>query len=186
MRSEGQGSLDDVMRRLWATSRGGPIDEAQIAQALLHVGGRSYAAELAAWVHGTDDLPLPALLERFGVTWSHDGATLAQRLGVRVAESALTGVKVTHVLDGSAAQRAGLAPGDEVVAVEGWRVRRLEDALRLVTPGAPASVLVARDQRVLPLSLTIPANAQAGAVALRATGTAAKAPLALQQAWLAG
>ena len=186
LRSEGQGSLDDVMRHLWATSRGGPIDEAQVAQALLHVGGRSYAAELAGWVHGTNDLPLPALLERFGISWSRDGATLAQRLGLRVAESALTGVKVTHVLQGGAAQRAGLAPGDEVLAVQGWRIRRLDDALRLVTTDAPASVLVARDQRVLPLSLTIPADAQAGAVTLRAAGTSAKAPLALQQAWLAG
>ena len=54
------GAVDDVMRVLWAESSGGPIDEAQIAAALAQVGGRSYATELAAWVHGTDDLPLRA------------------------------------------------------------------------------------------------------------------------------
>ena len=31
LRSEGAGSLDDVMRRLWQHSEGGPIDEADIA-----------------------------------------------------------------------------------------------------------------------------------------------------------
>ena len=44
LRSEGHGSLDDVMRRLWQASEGGPIDEDDIAGALQAVGGRSYAA----------------------------------------------------------------------------------------------------------------------------------------------
>ena len=206
LRAEGHGTLDAVMRRLWAESAGGPITEAQIAQALQHVGGRSFAPELAAWVHGTTDLPLRALLATFGVAWSSDAATLAQRLGLRVSESALTGVKVTHVLQGGAAQRAGLAPGDEIVAVNGWRIRRLEDATRLVAAdaAAPMPLLVARDQRVLTLQLSVPAGgdqrggggvgvgvgvgvgAGAGAVSLKADAKAAAPARALQQAWLAG
>ena len=51
-----------------------------------------------------------ALLQRFGVEVEAQPATLAQRLGVRVSESALTGVKVSHVLRGGAAERAGVAP----------------------------------------------------------------------------
>ena len=168
LRSEGQGSLDDVMRKLWAASRGGPITEADIAAALAQVGGRSFDAELAAWVHGTEELPLPELLARFGVAWRNEAATLAQRLGVRVAESALTGVKVSHVLRDGAAERAGLSAGDELLAVQGWRVRRLEEAARVLEQDAPAALLVARDQRVLNLTLTVPvapAHA-AGAVSL--------------------
>ena len=53
LRAEGKGSLDDVLRRLWSRSGGGPIDEADIAGALEAVGGRAYADELAQWVHGT-------------------------------------------------------------------------------------------------------------------------------------
>ena len=210
LRSEGHGTLDDVMRRLWAVSEGGPlseggpITEADIAQALQHVGGRSFAPELAAWVHGTQDLPLPALLAHFGVAWAFDAATLAQRVGLRVSESALTGVKVTHVLHGGAAERAGLAPGDEIVAVNGWRIRRLEDATRLVDAGsantgatgkaagsatsgtANVALLVARDQRVLTLALQLPGASDAGAVSLKADAKAAAPAQALQQAWLAG
>ena len=186
LRAEGHGTLDDVMRALWAASRGGPIDEAQIAAALRQVGGRSYDNELAAWVHGTDDLPLPALFEGAGVDWMNDSATLAQRLGVRVSESALTGVKVSHVLRGGAAERAGLSSGDEVLAVAGWRVRRLEDAMRVIHAGAPAKLLIARDQRVLMLELVLPPEVPTGAagVSLKPAPTPVKAAQALRKAWL--
>ena len=187
LRAEGRGTLDDVMRALWAGSGGGPIDEAQIAAALQQVGGRSHAQELAAWVHGTDDLPLQRLLEAAGVEWSGEAATLAQRLGLRVSESALTGVKVTNVLRGGAAEQAGVSPGDEVLAVDGWRVRRLDDALRVLAAGQVAPLLVARDQRVLALSLRLPpVSPGAGGVMLKAVAAPAKPAAALREAWLAG
>ncbi len=60
-----RGTLDDVMRSLWLRSAGGPIRQADIAQALQDVSGRSFEDELAAWVHGTDDLPLVCLARTF-------------------------------------------------------------------------------------------------------------------------
>jgi predicted metalloprotease with PDZ domain len=198
LRLEGPGCLDDVMRELWAASsarqgsgeggrEGGPISEADIAAALQKVGGRSFAPELAAWVHGTDDLPLPALLGAFGITWQHHPATAAQRLGLRVSESALTGIKASHVLRGGAAERAGIAAGDELIALQGWRLRRLDDALRLLVPGEAAPLLVFRDQRVLALHLTLPADAAtAGAVALQCLAQPPAPALARREAWLAG
>lgn len=188
LRGEGRGSLDDVMRALWAASGGGPVDEAQIAAALQRVGARSYAKELAAWVHGTDDLPLQRLLGHAGVDWLAEPATLAQRLGLRVSESALTGVKLSQVLRGGVAERAGLSAGDELLAVDGWRVRRLDDALRVLNAGVAAPWLIARDQRVLPISLQMPAvdpaGDRAGAVALKPASAPAKAAAALRKAWL--
>ena len=188
LRAEGRATLDDVMRALWATGRGGPIDEAHMAAALQQVGGRSFADELAAWVHGTDDLPLTALLTKFGIDPTTEPATLAQRLGLRVSESALTGARVTHVLAGSAAQAAGLAAGDEVLAVNGWRVRRLDDALRVASPGVAVPWLVARDQRVLTLPLAVPAPEAvpaAGATLLALAPAPPPAAAALRKAWLA-
>ncbi len=86
LRSEGAGTLDDVMRGLWARSGGGPIAETDIAAVLAEVGGRSLARELAAWVHGTGELPLRPLLEQFGVAWSEEPPVLAQRLGARLRD----------------------------------------------------------------------------------------------------
>jgi predicted metalloprotease with PDZ domain len=186
LRAQGQGTLDDVMRNLWDGSRGGPIDEAAIAAALAQVGGRSFEPELAAWVHGKTDLPLRDLLEAAGVAWSEEPTTFAQRIGVRVSESALTGVKFSQVLRGGAAEQAGIAAGDELLAVDGWRVRRLDDALRLVAAGTASPWLVARDQRVSALSVTLPDLAPSGAAAVTlkpATAPAATA-LAIRQAWL--
>ena len=187
LRSEGHGTLDDVMRTLWRTSHAGPLDEADIAAALEAVGARSYARELAAWVHGTDELPLAPLLAAAGVDWQAPPATLAQRLGLRVNESALTGVRVSHVLRGGAAERAGLAAGDELLALDDWRLRRLDDGLRLLREHVPATALVARDQRLLRLPIELPAaDAVAGAPTLALAESAPAAALALRQAWLGG
>ena len=186
MRS-GKGSLDDVMRSLWARSGGGPITEADIRAALREVGGRSLDDKLAAWVHGTDDLPIAPLLERFGVQWQAQTPNMAQRLGVRVSESPLTGVKVSHVLRGGEAERAGVSTGDELLAVDGWRIRRLDDAQRLMKPGTPSALLLSRDQRVLTLPLTWPKDdAERGTVVLSPHAKPPHAAAALRKAWFSG
>ena len=187
LRGEGHGSLDEVMRHLWRKSSGGPIDEADIAAALEAVGGRSYERELADWVHGTGELPLATLLQRVGVEIESQPGTLAQRLGVRVSESALTGVKVTHVLSAGAAERAGLAPGDEILAAGGWRLRRLDDALRVLAPEGETTLLVGRDQRVVEIAL--PADslaADAGTAQLKTVEGAGGDARRLYEAWIAG
>jgi predicted metalloprotease with PDZ domain len=197
--SGGKATLDDVMCALWAASSGGPISEADILAAVAVVAGprrgKAIAAALARWVHGTDDLPLADLLRRAGVEWRVQPATLAQRWGLRVAESALTGVKVTHVLRGGAAERAGLAAGDEVIAADGWRLRRLDDVQALVARSdasskratAPVTLLVSRDQRMLSLPLAAADAGEAkGSVQLAVDAAAGATARALRRAWLAG
>jgi predicted metalloprotease with PDZ domain len=186
LRSEGQGSLDEVMRLLWERSEGGPISEADIAAALADVGGRSYAKELKQWVHGTDDLPWQSLLAKAGVAWNQQPPSVAQRLGLRVSESALTGIKVSNVLRGGAAEAAGVSAGDELIAVDGWRLRRLDDLTRLMTAKQPAQLLLSRDQRVQTLTIQLPPEPTSGAVSLT-LAPADKTPqaaFALRQAWL--
>jgi predicted metalloprotease with PDZ domain len=193
LRSEGPGTLDDVMRAMWVRAgyggNAGPdsgdrlVEEADVARALRDVGGRSYEREVRAWVHGTDDLPLEPLLARAGVTWSTETPTATQRLGVRVSEGALSGVQIKQVLRGSPAERAGLAAGDELLAANGWRLRRLDDAFASATPGAPIELLAARDQRVFAARIDVEPPG-AGAVALMPSASAAAAALALRKGWL--
>jgi predicted metalloprotease with PDZ domain len=186
LRSE-QGTLDDVMRALWAHSEGGPIGEDDIRAVLSEVAGRSLDEVLEAFVHGTEDLPLQSLLERFGVQWQAQAPTLAQRLGLRVSESPLTGVKVTHVLRGGAAERAGVSTGDELLAVDGWRIRRIDDVQRLLKPGDSGALLLSRDQRVLSLPLVMPKEDEVvGTIALTSDANAQRPVAALRKAWLAG
>ncbi len=160
LRAEGLGaggSLDDVMRSLWHDSgaasgcidlESGVIDEAAIAKALATVAGRSLERELRAWVHGTDDPPWAELFDKVGVSTSHESPpTLAALLGLRVAEAGGS-VIVKQVLDGGVAQRAGVAAGDEILAFDGWRLRKLDDACSWWTAPRPFELTVVRDQRL--------------------------------------
>ena len=179
-------SLDAVMRELWQRSAGGPLTQADIAGAVGTLGTAETAQALLDWVHDTADLPLPALLEAAGVQWSTDKPTLAQRLGLRVSEAALSGVQVKQVLADSSAQAAGFCAGDELIACNGWRLRRLDDALLSLPPDQTAlQFMVARDQRMLALQATLPA--QDGGAAPVLLSLADKVPeraQAQRRAWL--
>jgi predicted metalloprotease with PDZ domain/NAD(P)-dependent dehydrogenase (short-subunit alcohol dehydrogenase family) len=182
LRSRGQGTLDDVMRWLWRTSSGGPIDESHIAQALEAVGGRSFARELAAWVHGTADLPLSELLGEAGIAQREDKPAFAAALGLRLAEGA-SGITVKHVLSDSPAQRAGVSAGDELLAVDGWRVRRLDEAQQWIVPGRRFDLLVARDQKLHTLSVK-PDSGARPTTTLSPAAAPSKAAAALRRSWI--
>ena len=184
---EGGSSLDAVMRQLWQGSGGGPVSEQDIADALQALGGRSYAAELADWVHGTTDLPLADLLRSVGVALRHEKAGFAASLGLRLSEGALSGVQVKSVLAGSAAAAAGLSAGDELLAIEGWRIRRLDDALGWIDRASPFDLLLVRDQRVTTLRVTPDAAGPLGqTLTLQLDDKPPPATLARRRAWLDG
>ena len=134
-------------------------------------------------MHGTDDLPLQALLGRCAVAWHTDSADLAAELGLRVSEGALSGIHVKTVLRGSAAERAGVSAGDELLAVDGWRLRRLDDARGWTRAGQGFELTLVRDQRLRTLALKSPTT-PAGAVQLKLDDAAPPAARALRQDWL--
>ncbi len=158
--------LDAVMRALWQRCQGGPMRESDLLAVLQQLSGRSYTAELQAWVHGTDPLPLRALLEGQGVRVHDEPAALAQRLGLRVSDSGPLLIKT--VLRGGAAEQAGLAAGDEWLGLSvgrgknasHWRMRRLDDLLLYAAGQPQVQALVSRDQRLLSLPLALPAQVQ--------------------------
>ncbi|MES2958658.1 MAG: PDZ domain-containing protein [Pseudomonadota bacterium] len=183
LRKERRGTLDQLMQQLWRSSRGGPIDEGDIAAALREVGGRSYAKELAAWVHGTGELPLPDLFEAAGVAQRHSAPGLSAALGLRLSEGALSGVQVKSVLAGSAAARAGVSAGDELLAVDGWRIRRLDDAQQWLVPGAAFELLLARDQRMHRIEVR-PDASMPSPLALALADKPSSAAASLRRGWL--
>ncbi len=158
-------SLDDALRALWLRCKAGPMQEGDFADVLEALGNRSFAAELAQWVHGRGELPLEDLLAQHGVGVLEEPAQLAERLGLRVTEN--QGVQIKTVLRGGAAERAGFAAGDEWLGVEpvskgsapaagGWRMSRLDDLTLYSGKAKKVLALVARDQRLLRLELDMP------------------------------
>ena len=167
LRQHGKATLDDVMRGLWSRCKAGPMSEADLLTVLEELTGRSYATEIAQWVHSTDELPLAALLAAHGVSLKPDTAQLAQRLGIRVAEN--HSVQIKTVLRGSAAEQAGFAAGDEWlglrVKTQAWRINKLDDVAFYAGPQTQLVAVVARDGRLLELPLTLPAAVPPGSAA---------------------
>ncbi len=179
LREEGKTTLDAVMRALWQRCKAGPMTEADFAAVLKDLGGRAFTREIAAWVHGTRELPLEALLQAHGVAVLEEPAQLPQRLGLRMNET--TPLQIKTVLRGGAAEQAGLAAGDEWLGVEvagtGWRLAKLDDLPFYAGGHKKITALVARDRRLLRLELNLPAAVTTWRLVLR---DAARA-----QPWLA-
>ena len=197
LRAKGS-SLDAVMRGLWQRTNGGPMTEADLIDELNRQAPHDWAGCLAAWVHGTDDLPWEPLLTAQGVQVVREPSALAQRLGLRVKEAA--GLTLTHVLRGGVAERAGLASGDEWVAVETpdgrtWRVHALSDVSAVARPADALVAWISRDRQLLRCPLVWPrpdderttqlrpANAPIPAAAASSHSPAHGSAPALPQGW---
>ncbi|MBO9677302.1 MAG: M61 family metallopeptidase [Acidovorax sp.] len=165
LRREGKTDLDAMMRALWQRCAGGPMAESDLLAVLQSLTGRAWDAEIAAWVHGTSDLPLAELFAAQGVTLKAETPQPAQRLGLRVQEN--HSIQIKAVLRGGPAERAGFMAGDEWLGLEAhgqaWRLARLDDVALYAGPARQVTALVARDRRLLrlPLDLALPAPAGA-------------------------
>lgn len=160
LRREGKTTLDEVMRALWKRCAGGPMAETDLREVLRELAHRPFDAEIDAWVHSTDELPLAELLAAHGVLLKAERPQLAQRLGLRVAEN--HSVQVKTVLRGGAAEKAGIAAGDEwlglLVDGQGWRIQKLDDVAFYAGTAHKLVAVVARDGRLLQLPLVLPAD----------------------------
>ncbi len=142
-------SLDALMRALWqrhgVTGTGVPEDGWRRLAAEL--GGPDLGAFFDAYVDGTDELPLDGLLAEHGVKLAlrpaqgakdkggtpGNGEPPGASLGVALAGD----LRLQHVYRGGAAEGAGLAAGDVLVALDGVRASadRLEAYARDGRPG---------------------------------------------------
>jgi predicted metalloprotease with PDZ domain len=133
-------TLDDVMRALWRRygQAGVGVPEDGVEKIAHEISGCDLTGFFARYVYGTEDLPLGELLCEFGVTLNlraadnqsdkggsaNKGAAASSAgkawLGARLASG--SEARITQVYDGGAAQHAGLAAGDIIVAAGGLRV----------------------------------------------------------------
>ena len=173
LRSEGASNLDHVMRGLWQRCQGGPMREEDLLTELKAQTGRSWKKEIKAWVHSTSELPLKKFLITQSVQVHQDPPQMAQRLGLRATETQGF-VHIKSVLRGGAAEKAGMAAGDEWWALEvsappsniprskstpqRWRLRKLDELTSLLGTQAKAVAWVSRDQRMLELPFALPSN----------------------------
>lgn len=153
--TDGERGLDDAMARLWrgtwAAARG--YEEDDVVACLSETAGQDLRPLVEELVHGPFDPEFEAFLEPFGLTLERQ-PNRRPYLGARIDENRMV---VTSVVAGAPAERAGIHPGDEIVALDGLRVSRqcwrsvLDARFR---PGKPLEVLVARRGRLHQLPVT--------------------------------
>ena len=185
--SGGQRSLDDFMRRLWRDfgAAGEPLDEAAVLAALADFAGKPAERFVARAIHGTADLPLRPLLQAFGVHWQQAPGEAGAALGLTLAGGGETLPRVAKVASGSAAEAAGLAGGDLLVAFDGLRADKavLDNHGKRLAPGSAVAVHVFRDGVLHTLTLLVPKREPSFRTLALAPHAGSRAA-ALRRAWL--
>lgn len=188
--TEGERSLDDVMRRLWEEyyqqGRGYPEDGFQ--QAVEAVAGSSFDDFFARYVHGTEELPYDSTLAVVGLTARQeaDPSRPAATLGfdVRTEEGRLV---VRNVLPEGPAVEAGIMRDDVLVTIDGTSVESggaVREILAAHEPGEGVEVTIERlgERRTVTVTLGGDGN-------LRWTVAPVESPterqLRLREGWLA-
>lgn len=192
--SAGEYSLDDVMRSLWQqagrSGRGlapGAIE--RIASEVTKLDLREFF-DMA--LRGTTDPDFAALFAHYAVdlgfrtrpgrgTGEPPEASLGAKIASRNGDALLE-----NVLEGSAAQRAGLSAGDVIIAVDGLRVTaaNLERRLRSYPVGANVLVFAFRRDELMRFNLKLQPE-----LATKAVLTTLSSPVeavARRKAWLGG
>ncbi len=155
-------SLDDVMRQMWQRF-GQPeigFTPAELQQVIETVAGTDLTDFFAAYLHGTDELPLGTYLNWFGLRLQVDGnnGDGVPSLGMVVkTENGRELIKFVEMA--SPAQRAGMDSGDELLAIDGIRVSadQLSDRLRDYRPGDTIDVSWFHQDELFTRSVTLAA-----------------------------
>ncbi|MDP3856227.1 MAG: PDZ domain-containing protein [Stagnimonas sp.] len=133
LRRDSEISLDDVLRTLWCRygREERPAPEGALEAVAIEQSGLDLRDFFDQALRGTGELPLAEALAEFGVIAERrpavgdgdqggrrSGTPQKQTLGLKLNSDG----KVAHVLAGSAAQRAGLAAGDQLLALDGLKL----------------------------------------------------------------
>ncbi|MFZ2852493.1 MAG: peptidase M61, partial [Rhodocyclaceae bacterium] len=121
--TKGRTSLDDVMRTLWRRhgQTGVGVGDDDIRRIAEECAGIKLKHFFDQAVHGTQDLPLARLLKPFGIRLQRAATGQTPSLGVKTGSDG-NEVNLATVYAGGAAQQAGLAAGDTLLALDGLRV----------------------------------------------------------------
>ncbi len=187
-RTAGRVPLDAVLAHLWERfgSKGVPVPEGGMQEIVERVAEVDLSDVFDRWIQAPGEVDYAPTLARAGLALERvvrDPHAPKAWLGMR-ARSEGARVFVGSVLRGGAAQRGGLDPGDEILAIGNKRVEGgVDAALSGLRPKDEVQVVVARDGRIATRTLTLD-ETPPDRVRLVARPNATSAERALFTAWL--
>ncbi|HEU4732882.1 MAG TPA: PDZ domain-containing protein [Kofleriaceae bacterium] len=187
-RTEGARSLDDVLRALWQRygQAGEPHPEA-LQPMFEEATGLPLGEIFDRQIRGVADPRLPDELRHVGLELrtSADPAQIADGASAVWLGATVNSNKVGAVIDDSPACAAGLSPGDEIIALDGFRVSGESDVRNLAgarRPGDEIELAVFRRGRLVRLWLRL---AAAPVTRYEIAGVSEPGPAAARyQAWI--
>jgi len=142
--SKNQKSLDDLMRLIWqkhGVTLDGIAEDGldNLISELLGAGfSKTWTEMQSRYIFGTEDIPIQKWIASTLVSVKPKLQSKLEKIKLQLGmrHTDINGwLKLTHVLDGGAAQLAGLAPGDLLASINGQRVTsaRLDKILASLT-----------------------------------------------------
>ncbi len=163
-----QKSLDDVMRLLWTRHLESGYDNADFAKIVDEVAGQPISVWLEEQLTTTREADYTQLLAWYGLQWkAKDGEAVSTPASDKsVYGNVYVGLDVLaqggkamvdKVTRGSPASAAGINSGDEILALDGYRVlpENWTERLALYRPDDSLSILIARRGKVVELKLKL-------------------------------
>lgn len=183
-------SLQQLVRTLWQRYLPTGTPDNALNLTLTELGFAELAAHAGRWLTDAAPLPLAEKLPALGLTLAFRSMQHADDLGgeaenigqlfIGAQSKTVQGLlQLTHVYHGSAAHQAGLMVGDQLLAIDGWKVTAssLTPLLQRYSSGTEVKIDFYRKDRLLQRLLTLRVSEQQVAV-LRITEPA------LCDAWL--
>jgi predicted metalloprotease with PDZ domain len=168
--TQGQHSLDDVMRLMWDrfgrdfyTGGARGLRENEFPALVREATGVDVHSEVQAWAYGRNDIPLAKLFEQHGITLQWRATSKTPSLDLRVRKQG-EHLVIATAFEHGAAHQAGLSANDILVAINGLKVdsvsNTVDTLLAHYQPGDRVKIHVFRRDELRQFELTLAAPAQ--------------------------
>lgn len=185
--SDGCRSLDDVLVKLWSdyASRGESFPEQELTAIIAAAAGLDLAEFFDKYLRSTAELDYDRYFAPFGLLLVSQTETPARSyLGIRTQER--EGRTTIQAIEAdSPAQQAGLSPGDELLALGGWKTTHgnLKDRLALFAAGDQTECTLFRREALLHIPVRLAESGQTS-YQIEVRDDATPAQRKLLQGWL--
>jgi predicted metalloprotease with PDZ domain len=168
--TQGQHSLDDVMRLMWDrfgrdfyTGGARGLRENEFPALVREATGVDVHSEVQAWAYGRNDIPLAKLFAQHGITLQWRATSKTPSLDLRVRKQG-EHLVIATAFEHGAAHQAGLSANDILVAINGLKVdsvsNTVDTLLAHYQPGDRVKIHVFRRDELRQFELTLAAPAQ--------------------------
>jgi predicted metalloprotease with PDZ domain len=156
-RTQSTKSFDDVLVAMWEQFGKSEIGftETQLKNTIESVANQDLTEFYDRYIHGIEELPFNDFLHPFGLELKPVEENTPY-LGI-VVKSEHGREVIKSVASNSPAQLAGVDPGDELLAIDGFKVNaeKLIDRLKLYPVGQPINLTIFHADRLMTLPITL-------------------------------